>query len=84
MQVLLDIPNQSAWNALQPLIQYLHIEILEQKEVKKEFPFMKKRSQEEQVAIENLIAKGANISNIHSFFSDFEENRKDRPLPNRD
>ena len=31
MQVTLNIPNQNAWLALQPLIQYLHIDIIESK-----------------------------------------------------
>lgn len=31
MQVTLNIPNQNAWLALQPLMQYLHIDIIESK-----------------------------------------------------
>lgn len=29
MQVTLNIPNQNAWQALQPLMQFLHIEVID-------------------------------------------------------
>ncbi len=85
MQVLLDIPNQSAWQALQPLIQYLHIGVIETKiEKNKHLSFMKKRTKNEQLALEALLEKGITVPNIESLVRDFEENRQDRTLPFRD
>jgi hypothetical protein len=85
MQVLLYIPNQSAWQALQPLIQYLHIGVLETKvEKNNPLPFIKKRTKKEQSALDALLEKGITVSNIEALVRDFEENRQDRTLPFRD
>jgi hypothetical protein len=88
MQVTLNIPNQSAWKALQPLMQYLRIEIIEFKENSKKkdekpsaLKFIKARSQKEQEELDNLVNEGCTIADIDNFMLAFEESNHDRVLP---
>ena len=88
MQVTLDIPNQNAWQALQPLMQYLNIEVIDFKNNGKmplsSLPFIKKRSTEEQNALDAILKKGCQIGNLENFMAEFEESRQDKILPFRD
>ncbi|MEY4903427.1 MAG: hypothetical protein RLZZ292_1242 [Bacteroidota bacterium] len=89
MQVTLDIPNQNAWQALQPLIQYLHINIVEvaKPAIIENDPmallqqFIKPRSAEEQTALEELTQKGCEINNFDTFIREWNDNRQDNTLP---
>ena len=80
MQVTLDIPNQNAWQALQPLMQYLNIEVIDfknngKKILQPSLPFLKKRSAEEQNALDAILKKGCQIDNLENLMAEFEESR---------
>ncbi len=89
--LILDIPNQNAWQALQPLMQYLHINIVEitkpaiveNNKMALFQQFTKLRTVEEQAELEALTEQGCPISNFDLFFKEWNDNRQDNRLPSK-
>ena len=77
MQILLDVPNQRDWLSLVPLLERLGIHFSVQKADTKAQERVEREKDWE------IIMRGIKIDNMDEFMRDFDESRKDRPMPFR-